>query len=515
MERSLLSHTNTPTKSSSTFNIVNVLSSLRIYGLLLLFIVLPSTVLGITGIGIYSSGNQVATLNTQNGNLILNAPTGFTIQSPTTLNNAISYSGGVLSLTVSTANALDQGSFDNVTVNQAIKVPASSASDCSTAAHVGRVRYNNQKLETCNGTAWQTIQLPSTVPAIREIPLPAMLLTPAETDIHIVSTNNIYVLGKQTSAPYDATLWKYNGTTWSTVGSSTITNLSSASASNTRFSYVSETEMYITTEIGNWPNLTINAYRYNGGASWTNLNFPYTGKHGYTNHYAENNELYIISQDSNNGSRGHAFKWVGGTWTDLGAINSSAFNFATIKKMSNGDLYATGSDGGIGYNHVVYKRLSGGTSWSLASTTHIPGSINSANTEFIGPNDIYTVHIKSDITRPGNAHQGLSRFDGTNYNYIGDVTYGHGDLPNINISPAGIVYMMAEEFGTGTGLYPFGSVLKRYNPATTKLETIARIGDGDIHVNYVSVDNNENIALIITGTTTGGNKLYIIENVQE
>lgn len=339
------------------------------------------------------ANTPVATINVQTGKLDISATNQVQFQGPVTFNQMPVFMNALTS--VSTANTVTSiGSYAQVTINSSLKLSTAANSTCG-AGDAGKLYYNGTAITYCDGSAWK--QFASSKGEMLTIGEIYGTNGAGSGYVHYVSDTEVYLITTwQNGSAYTPRVYKWDGTTLTGVGNAsgaifpTGTNAHSnwIMEGSHPFSYVSPNDMYITWTISSPANSFV-VYKWNG-TSWSHLGSKVFNNGNYPSVRAVNaNEVYVIYRTPSP-QNGVVEKWNGSSWSQIGTMSGNNFWYPSLYVNNANDMIAIG---GNNADYIdIYKW--NGTTWTELTTGTFPENAPAfvSPTKIINSTTIYAGH---------------------------------------------------------------------------------------------------------------------------
>jgi hypothetical protein len=257
-----------------------------------------------------------------------------------------------------------------------------------------------------NGSAWSPVGTNGTTFN------PGGLMYPS---FKVVSAHEMYLSYLDQDNDNKATVMKFDGSSWSPVGT---VGFSSGRANYTSLAVRSANEIYVAYQDGaNSGKTTVQKWN---GSIWSPVGSPgFTA--GYANYQAievvNENEIYVACTDQELSSAAVVMKWDGSTWSMLGGDSATNHGVSalTFTKVGN-EMYIAYAD--IQNDSKLTVEKWNGTQWGIVGAAGISaGYIEWNSMQVISANEIYVGY--QDASTTPSAAATVMKWDGSSWTGLG------------------------------------------------------------------------------------------------
>lgn len=296
------------------------------------------------------------------------------------------------------------------------------------------------------------------------------------------------------------TVMKFNGTSWVSVGTPGFT---SSFAHHSDFTFGNGDTLYYSYADGSSTAMSKGAVMMYNGTSWSSIGSTLTtGECQYSSlAFAEDGTLYLGMIDNGIPNGGMIVKkYTGGTWTNVGTMPVSAAGaaYADLVLDNFDTVYVAYQDKGESPGKVRVKKFDG-TNWinvgdPLLATTG--AGAGPAMDIYLAFDLLNRPYVSYSHTFQGPPRISVERFNGTSWELVGPAQFSSGQFETSLFSslalPKDAPYVAYQHGGLG-----MKATVKKYNNTTSAWENVGTpaVSDDVSAFTSIAVDGNGNVYL--------------------
>ncbi|MBC5774358.1 Ig-like domain-containing protein [Pontibacter sp. KCTC 32443] len=337
-------------------------------------------------------------------------------------------------------------------------------------------------------------------------------LITSQLSLAIDANGTPYIAYTDGSKNDKATVMKFDGTQWVTVGTAGFTPWVATNpvlvidANGTPYIAFDESGTTVMKFNGTaWVTVGSNKFSANGAVSDLDIALDATGMPNV-----------VFSEYGNNGSRGKVMRFDGTNWLTIGEGNFSAgkAGYTSLELDAMGSPYVAFVDATNGDKATVLKF--DGTNWVTVGAASIPDSkvaftnlkLNAAGVPYLSYSNIYDNNF---------SRTSVIQFNGTSWELVGDAAILNNSVSDFNISGAGIPYVVYYD-GDNSGKATVLSFSPNAMPTDIALVTSIineNVGNYTIVSGFTTTDadaNDTHTYTLVSGEGSEDNGNFTISN---
>jgi hypothetical protein len=307
------------------------------------------------------------------------------------------------------------------------------------------------------------------------------------TDVATDGNGHVYVVYRDNGNNNKATVMKYDGNSWVTLGSA---GFSAGEAQYTRIAIDGNNVPYVVyQDRGNSSRATVKKY---DGSSWVTVGSTgfSAGPVWYTSIAIDGNNVPYVVYSSGNSGKATVKKYNGNSWVTVGSAGFSAGSayYINIAIDGNNVPYVVYRDGGNSTKATVKKY--DGSSWvTVGSAGFSAGIADNTSIAIDGNNVPYVVYSDGG----NNSKATVMKYNGSSWVTVGSAGFSAGEAQYTSIAIDGnnVPYVMYGDGGNGNK-----TSVKKYNGSSWVTVGSASFLAGRSDYTNIAIDGNGHLYVV-------------------